>query len=345
MKKPVFIIGKKQIVMACMTMILHGNLRMQRLDARTNLAERVGTPNARHILQANFVGTSLDKLIRQCYIIIYGVYGAAGDAERCLRYHARLLGIKDGGNDIALIVQTTEDAGDVGTLRMLHTIEKLTKVLRARAHAKAIEGTVEHVGLNASLAEGAGPCTNRLVGILSEEEVHLLKASTIGLHAVKASHTDDDGCNFQQLVNAGLVLSSTLPHIAEYKAKLDFFHFLKVKEHVKEHVWGSLSEFHCLGDTSLSAGELCHSLLEEFHGRSIDGGGGGNGGLRRQDGSTIIDGHLRLANALALRSYLIDNRNKQLATIDNDEQDDENREHTHDKQLESKGKVFHILKD
>ena len=91
-----------------------------------------------------------------------------GDAEGCLGYHAGRFGILDGGDDIALVVQSAEDSGDVGTLCMLHLIEKLAQVLGAGTHAEAVERTVEHMGLYAGFAERARPCTDRLVGIFAE---------------------------------------------------------------------------------------------------------------------------------------------------------------------------------
>ena len=141
-----------------------------------------------------------------------------GDAEGCLGYHAGRFGILDGGDDVALVVQSAEDSGDVGTLRMLHLIEQLAQVLGAGTHAEAVERTVEHMCLDAGLAEGTCPRTYRLVGVLAEKEVHLFETSAICLHAVEASHADDDRGYLEELVDAGLVFARTLPHVAEDEA-------------------------------------------------------------------------------------------------------------------------------
>jgi hypothetical protein len=79
------------------------------------------------------------------------------------------------------------------------------------------------MGLDASLVEGLGPLTNRTVRILTIEKVNLLEATAIGFYTVPAAHLDDLGGYLNELVNARLVLASTLPHVTEDKRKLNFF--------------------------------------------------------------------------------------------------------------------------
>ena len=138
-----------------------------------------------------------------------------GDAERGLGNHASLLGILDGRYHVAWVVQSAEDAGDVGALCLLHLVEELAHVLGAWAHAETVQCAVEHVRLDASLMERLGPFADRLVGVFSVEEVHLLEATTVGFHTVEASHLDDGWSHFDELIYPRLVLASTLPHIAE----------------------------------------------------------------------------------------------------------------------------------
>ena len=123
--------------------------------------------------------------------------GAMSDAERCLCYHACLLGILNRGNHIAHIVQTAEDTSNICTLSLLNLVEELAKVLGTWTHAKTIQCTVKHVCLDTCLMERLCPLTDTLIGILAIEQVNLLKATTISFYTVKASHTDNSGCNLQ----------------------------------------------------------------------------------------------------------------------------------------------------
>ena len=180
-----------------MAVVLDDDVFLVSLDALGDLAQGNGTTDAGHVLQTNLVGACVNELLGQVHIILHGVDGAVGDAQGGLGNHAGLLGILNGGNYVAGIVQSAEDAGDVGALSFLHFVEQLAQVLGARAHAKAVEGAVQHVGLYACL------------------------------HTVEASHADDGGRHLQQLVHTGLVLACALPHIAEHEAELHFsFHIL-----------------------------------------------------------------------------------------------------------------------
>ena len=210
-----------------MAVVLDDDVFLVSLDALGDLAQGNGTTDAGHVLQTNLVGACVNELLGQVHIILHGVDGAVGDAQGGLGNHAGLLGILNGGNYVAGIVQSAEDAGDVGALSFLHFVEQLAQVLGARAHAKAVEGAVQHVGLYACLVERLGPFAHTLVGVLAIEQVHLLEASAVGLHTVEASHADDGGRHLQQLVHTGLVLACALPHIAEHEAELHFsFHIL-----------------------------------------------------------------------------------------------------------------------
>ena len=128
--------------------------------------------------------------------------------------HAGFEGIFDGGNDVAHIVQSTEDAGDVYALGVLHLIHEASHVGRHGEHAQGVQSTVEHVGLDAHFVEGLGEGADGLVGILAIQQVHLLEGTAIGLDAGKASHLDDDGSDALQLVLARLELAAALEHVA-----------------------------------------------------------------------------------------------------------------------------------
>ena len=71
--------------------------------------------------------------------------------------------------------------------------------------------------------EGLGPLAYRAVGVLTIEKVYLLEAATVGFYTVPAAHLDDFWGYLNELVNARLILASTLPHVTEDKRKLNFF--------------------------------------------------------------------------------------------------------------------------
>ena len=204
-------------------MVLDDDVLLVGLDAGYNLAEAIGTTDAGHVLQTDFVGTSLDELLGEVDIVFNGMNRRESDAKGGLCNHACLLGISDRWNDVAWVVKAAEDTGDVGALLLLHDVEELAEVLGAWEHAEGIECTVEHMGLDASLVEGLGPLTNRTVRILTIEKVNLLEAAAIGFYTVPAAHLDDLWGYLNELVNSRLVLASALPHVTEDKRKLNFF--------------------------------------------------------------------------------------------------------------------------
>ena len=74
--------------------------------------------------------------------------------------------------------------------------------------------------------EGLCPLTDAYVWILAIEEVYLLETTAVCLNAVKTSHLDNSRGHLYQLIYAGLILTGTLPHVAEDQTKLNFFHIL-----------------------------------------------------------------------------------------------------------------------
>ena len=210
----------------CVGVVLDDNILLVCLDTLYNLAQANGSTYTCHVLQADFVCTGINELLGKINVVLHGVYGAVGDAQRSLCYHACLLGILDGGDYVAHIVQTAEDTGNVSSLSLLHLVEEFAEILGAWAHAQAVQCTVQHVCLYACLAERLCPFAHALVGILAIEQVHLFKTTAVCLHTVKAAHTDDGRGYLQKLVYTRLVLACTLPHIAEDQTKLYFFHIV-----------------------------------------------------------------------------------------------------------------------
>ena len=138
-----------------------------------------------------------------------------GDAERSLSDHACFLCILDRRNHVAWVVQTAENTSDVSALSLLHLVEELAHILWHWAHAQSVQRAVKHVGLDASLMERLGPFAHRLVGVFSVEKVHLLETTTVCFNTVETSHLDDSRSHFYELVHTRLILTSTLPHVAE----------------------------------------------------------------------------------------------------------------------------------
>ena len=195
--------------------VLDDDVLLQVLDALHNLAERYRTADTSHVLQADFVGTCLDELLGEVHVVFYGVDRGVGDAERSLSNHASLLGILNRRYHVAWVVQTAENTSDVCALCLLHLVEEFAHILGHWAHTQTVQRTVEHVGLDASLMERLCPSADRLVGVFSVEEVHLLKTTTVCFNAVETSHLDDSRSHFNELIYTRLILTSTLPHVAE----------------------------------------------------------------------------------------------------------------------------------
>ena len=76
--------------------------------------------------------------------------------------------------------------------------------------------------LNADFVEGCGPGSYGLVGVLSEEKVHLLKCTAVSLDPVETAHVDDYRCYLNELVNPRDVFARRLPHIPVYEGEFDF---------------------------------------------------------------------------------------------------------------------------
>ena len=190
-----------------MAVVLDDDFGVAGLDVLDQLAQRLGAPDACHILQCYFLGTGSNECLGQFGIVLHSVHGRMGDAERGLRYHACLEGIPDGGDDVARVVESAEDAGDIGTLCLLYLIHKAAYVGRDGKHAQAVECAVEHVGLYAGLIKGLGKGAHRRVGVLAIEQVHLFEGSAVGLHTGKATHLYDDGGYAGKLVGTRLVLA------------------------------------------------------------------------------------------------------------------------------------------
>ena len=145
-----------------------------------------------------------------------------GDTHRSLRRHAGLFGPLDRRDDVTRIVQSAEDTGDVGTLRMLHLVHQFTHIGRHGIHTQCVQTAVQHVGLDTRLVKRLTERTNRLVRVLSVQQVHLLRSTTVRLYTVKTAHVNDHRRNACQLILAGYVLTATLPHVAVHQRELNF---------------------------------------------------------------------------------------------------------------------------
>ena len=208
-----------------MTVILNHDVLLVSLDTFHYLAQRYGTADACHILQADFICSCINKGLGQIDIILHCMNGAVSDTQSGLGYHASFLGILNGREHITRVVQTAEDTCDICSLCLLDLIEKLAQVLRTGTHAKAVQCTVQHVCLYAGLMKRLCPLAYTLVRVFTIEQIDLLKTTTICLHTVKATHSDNGRSHFYQLVHTWLIFTSTLPHVAENQAKLYFsFH-------------------------------------------------------------------------------------------------------------------------
>ena len=179
-----------------MRVILYDDIFLIVLDTGTYLSQCLWASDASHILETYLVSPGIDKGLCEVDVILYGMYWRMSDAQCCLCYHTSLMSIFYRRNNIAWVVKSAEDTCDISTLRLLNLIEQLSEVFWARTHTQAVQGTVEHVGLDACLMERLCPLANTFVGILTIKEVYLFEAATIGLDSVETSHTDDSRSYF-----------------------------------------------------------------------------------------------------------------------------------------------------
>ena len=207
-----------------MAMVLNRNLGIFLLDIRNDIAQGARTANAGHVFDANLIRTQLDQFIGHLRVILHRMHRRVGDAQRALRDHARSLRILDRGSDVAHIVQTAERTGNVGALRLLDLIEQLAHIIGHRAHAQTIQRTIQHVRLDARLVERLRPLANRLIRILSKQQINLLKASAIGLYTGKAAHLNNGRSHTGKLIDRWDIFTGRLPHVAEDQA--EFYSFL-----------------------------------------------------------------------------------------------------------------------
>ena len=78
-----------------MRVVLYDDVLLVSLDTLDNLAERYGATYAGHVLEADFVRSSVNKLLGKTHIILYRMYWRMSDTERCLGNHAALMSILD----------------------------------------------------------------------------------------------------------------------------------------------------------------------------------------------------------------------------------------------------------
>ena len=210
---------------AGMAVILDEDVWMVGLDHLCQLSEECRLSDAGHVLQTDFFCTGGNLLIGELAIVFQRVHGRGGNAERSLRSHASFLGPFDGRSNVADVVQAIEDTGNIRSLSVLHLVHHPANIVWHGIHTQCIQATIEHVGLDTHLVEGLAERPYGLVWILSSQQVHLLEGSSIGLHASKAAHFNDDRSDPRQLIFAWLELTGALPHVSIDETELNFlFH-------------------------------------------------------------------------------------------------------------------------
>ena len=188
---------------ARVAVILDDDVRMVLLDPSDDLADRPGTADTGHILEADFLRTGFDELLSQLGVVLHGMDRGVRDAQGSLGDHAAFDGVLDRRDDVVGIVQAVEDTRDIDALGVLDLVHELAHIDRAGVHAKGIQTTVEHVGLDTRLVKRLRKGTDRLVRVLAIEELDLFERTTVRFNAVEATHVDDYWGYFFELVNTG----------------------------------------------------------------------------------------------------------------------------------------------
>ncbi len=206
-----------------MAVILYDDFGMFFLDHGCQLAEHGRLADAGHIFQTDFFGTGFYQLVGNAAVIFSRVYRRCCDAKCCLRCHAAFFGIFDAGNDVAHIVQSTEDTCYVNALCMFDFVHQLADIGWYRIHPQGIQSAIQHVCFDTCLVERFCKSAYCLIRIFSIQQIHLLEGTTVCLDARKATHVNDGRCYTYQLIFARLEFSGRLKHVAVYKAELDSF--------------------------------------------------------------------------------------------------------------------------
>ena len=191
----------------CMAVILDDDVGVFLLDPRDDLADRPGTADTGHVLEADFLGAGFDEFLGQRGVILHGMDRGVRDAQGSLGNHAAFDGVLDRRDDVVGIVQAVEDTRDIDALGVLDLVHELAHIDRAGVHAEGIQTTVEHVGLDTRLMKRLRKGTDRLVRVLAIEELDLFERTAVRFHAVEAPHVDDYWSYFFELVDPGGVFA------------------------------------------------------------------------------------------------------------------------------------------
>ena len=190
-----------------MAMVLDDDIGMLFLDHLGQLPQENRLADTRHVLQADLLCPCLDLLISQMGVVFERMDRRGRDAQGPLCCHTSFLCPLDRRSDIAYVIQSVEDTGNIHALCMLDPVHHLPHIIRDRIHTKGIQATVQHVGLDASLVQRLGKGTDSIVRVLPSKKIDLLEATPIRLDTGKATHLDEDWRDTSQLIFAWLKLT------------------------------------------------------------------------------------------------------------------------------------------
>ena len=190
-----------------MSVILYDDVGVLGLDGLGQLSEHGGLSDTCHVFEADFLGTCLNQLVGNVAIVFYGMHRRSGDTECSLRCHSCLKRPLDTRDNVAHIVESAEDTGDIHALCVLHLVLQLAHIIGHWIHTQRIQTSVEHVGLDAHLIEGLAERPHCIVGVFACQQVNLFECAAIGFHTRETTHVDDGRSNTLQLVLAWLELT------------------------------------------------------------------------------------------------------------------------------------------
>ena len=206
---------------AGVSVVLDDEVRVFLLNGFHQLAKRCGASDAGHVFEADLFRAVLHVFVHHGEIVLEGMDRGVRDAEGGLRDEAELVGVFDGEFQVPVVVEAAEGAHDVHALGFLDFAHESAHVGGHGVHAQSVEGALQHLALDAGLAQRARPFAHSVVGVLAVQQVHLLEGATVGLHSVETAHPHDHGGDFGELVHSGLVLAGRLPHVAVHQTEFD----------------------------------------------------------------------------------------------------------------------------
>ena len=151
------------------TVVLDDDIWMLLFDSCYDGTQHCWTTDTCHVLQTDLLCAVGNKFLCQIDIVFRIVHLRIGDTHGRLRRHACFFRPLNRWDDVARVIQSAEDTGDIHALCVLYLIHQLAHIRWHRVHSQCVQTAVQHVGLDTRLVEGLGKGAYCYIGILTIE--------------------------------------------------------------------------------------------------------------------------------------------------------------------------------